>query len=180
MKNRPLHSTYYILHSALAFTLIELLIVIGIIIVLAVAGIASYSTARQNIAVDLETDKLVALLHTLREQSRTGAECAGITFEKGETPSKIEAAYKNKIQKCAGKVNVSDVILSPEIVLTELNLDEAARDVFSVTFIPPHGTAQFAPEGEEVEIILSVKSKFYLSRTILINRATGKIEKETN
>lgn len=159
------------------FTLIELLIVIGIIIVLAVAGAASYSTARQNIAVDLEADKLVALLNTLREESKVSAKCAGITFEKGKTPSKTEANYKNKTQKCAGQAKVSEINLSPEIRISELNLDETQHDVFSVIFIPPAGSAQFAPDAAEAEIILSVKSKSYLSRTVLINQATGKIEK---
>lgn len=159
------------------FTLIELLIVIGIIIVLAVAGAASYSTARQNIAVDLEADKFVVLLNTLREESKTSAKCAGITFEKNKIPTKTEANYKNKTQKCAGQAKVSSINLSPEISVSGLNLDETQHDVFSVTFIPPFGAAQFAPDATEAEIILSAKSKSYLSRAILINKITGKIEK---
>ena len=42
---------------------------------------------------DLETDRIVALLHALREQSRTSPKCAGITFEKGKMPTS-EAKYQ--------------------------------------------------------------------------------------
>lgn len=160
-----------------AFTLIELLIVIGIILTLAVFGVGSYSAARQNIALDLEADKIVALLQTLREQSRTSAKCAGITFEKGKIPSQIEAKYQNSKQKCAAKVGVSDVSLNPEIILSEIQLDGAVRDVFSVVFVPPHGEAEFTPESSEAVLTLKIKSKEYLSREILINRISGKIEK---
>lgn len=160
-----------------AFTLIELLIVIGIIITLAVFGIGSYSAARQNITLDLETDRIVALLQTLREQSRTSAKCAGITFEKGKMPTKIEAKYQNSKQKCANKMGVSDVNLSPEITLSGLQLDGVARDVFSILFVPPHGEAEFTPESSEAVLTLKIKSKNYLSRDILINRISGKIEK---
>ena len=161
-----------------AFTLIELLIVIGIIITLAVFGIGSYSAARQNMTLDLEADRLVALIHTLREQSRTSPKCAGITFEKGKMPTEISAKYQNSKQKCAAKVNVSDVVLAPEIILSALKLDDTDRDVFSVLFVPPQGEAEFMPESSSAQLTLKIKSKNYLSRDILINRISGKIEKQ--
>ena len=65
-----------------------------------------------------------------------------------------------KIQnKNARKVNVSDVNLSPEIILSALQLDDMDRDVFSVLFVPPHGEAEFMPESSSAQLTLSIKSK---------------------
>ena len=159
-----------------AFTLIELLIVISIIMIIATVGITSFSSARMGLVVDLESDKLVSLLHTLRNETRAKSKCFGIAFEKNKPPQKIEAAYKNPVEGCDKPVS-STLQFDPDLVLTDVKLDARAQNAMSVTFVPPYGTMQFEPHGNDLELALSLRTGAYVAQTIRISSTTGKIEK---
>lgn len=156
-----------------AFTLIEILLVLSVILIVAMLGIGSYTAARQNMTIDLEADRLVILFHELRDASRAGARCFGIRFEKNENPQKIEAAYQNPRQGCDPNETSSPLPWSPEISV-------ARENAVSVLFIPPHGNIKIQPDADFAEVTLALKKVPQKTRTITIEHATGRIWKLNN
>lgn len=154
-----------------AFTLIEILLVLSVILIVATLGIGSYTAARQNMAIDLEADRLVVLFHELRDASRTGTRCFGLRFEKNEDPQKIEAAYRNPRQGCDPNETNSPLSWSPEISVAQEN-------TVSVLFIPPHGNIKIQPDADAAEVTLALKKVPQKTRTIMIEPSTGKIWKK--
>lgn len=156
-----------------AFTLIEILLVLSVILIVATLGIGSYTVARQNMAIDLEADRLVVVLHELRDASRAGARCLGLRFEKNENPQKIETAYRNPRQGCDPNETSSPIPWSPEISMAQEN-------AVSVLFIPPHGNMKIQPDAAFVEVILALKKVPQKTRAIMLEPKTGKIWKLHN
>lgn len=159
-----------------AFTLIELLIVISIVLVLTTIGITSFSAARKNLTIDLESDTLIAMLHTLRNETRTLSGCRGISFMKNRPTQKIEAEYENPVKGCGAPHSAASA-LSSEIVISNIMIDNRTHDSFSIMFTPPYGIATFSPSGEIGEVTLALRNAVARSKTIRINKVTGSIEK---
>ncbi|MEK9132909.1 MAG: prepilin-type N-terminal cleavage/methylation domain-containing protein [Patescibacteria group bacterium] len=151
------------------FTLMEIIIVVGIILILAVMGMGSYSIARRAIVMDLETDKLVALLNSTRDESKKTAKCFGIRFAKNSAPRKIHSIYANYVNGCSNEFALVDVEWSKEIVVGE---------DLTVIFIPPQGAMKLDPEAKTAQIVLNYNGTNSV-RTISFNTETGKIEKLT-
>lgn len=144
----------------LGFTLIEILIVISIISIIVGVGVTSYGKSRKNLLIDIETDKLVADLQVMRDQTKVAPKCIRVIFKKNTPPEKIELEYKNSVEKCG-------------------NLTGAPLNGYlTVTFIPPYGTIELQPNTDIAYIKLGIDENF--SRTISINRNTWKIAKETH
>lgn len=160
-----------------AFTLIEILIVISIILIITSIGIGSYTMVRKNMTVDLETDKLVAVMHSLRETSRTEVKCAGLKLTKNSPPEKIEALYKNAVDGCDETETLSEIDWSNEIIISEIALDGIKHNVASVIFVPPMGNMQLKPTASKSDITLALKNGNYKTKTISLDKLTGKIEK---
>lgn len=160
------------------FTLVEIIIVIGIILVIAGIGIGAYGNARRGIAVDLESDKIIATLHSLRSESQSVTRCVGIVFKKNQTPRRIESAYLNAVDGCDAISESRPLILDENIVVSALTLDGGQRSEFSVLFAPPLGTMRFIPSAGEGLLTISTKAGSASARTIALNSQTGKIEKK--
>lgn len=160
------------------FTLMEIIIVISVVLILAVLGIGSYGVARRAIAIDLETDKLVAALASAREESKIGLLCRGFLFKKNTAVQKIEAAYRNPVLGCDNNYEKSAFPASAEVAVAGLTEDDAAVDEFSVIFAPPLGKMQIRHGAKTAEITLALKTGPN-ARRILLNSETGKIEKLT-
>ncbi len=161
MKKKPLH----------AFTLLEILIVISIIMIIALMGIGSFSAARQNLVVDLETDNVVALLYSLRDSARNQPKCSGIVFALQQAPKRITSG-------CGKEVTTERAALSAEVTLQKIMLDGSEREEMTLLFTPPFGTMQFSHGGREATLIFGLKNKPALSRTVIVDRETGRIEKK--
>lgn len=151
-----------------AFTLIEIIFVIAVILIIAGLGAGSYGAARRSMAVDLEADTLVASLHQFRDASRTQPKCVGIRFEKNAAPKKIETAYLNPTQGCDAKETLSALAWSDEVVIL---------NSLSILFIPPHGTMKIAPTNEKAEVGIAFKQNPAHNRKVFFDPQTGKIEK---
>lgn len=160
------------------FTLIEILVVIGIIVMLATIGLGVFSGARRNLTLDLETEKLIAAMQLLRTASQTQSLCVGLRFERNKSPQKITAPYRNRVQKCDPNETREAFPWPKEIAIADLALDETSRNELSVWFIPPQGNLQFKPAGESAVFTLSITSPTMISKKILLHAPTGRIEKK--
>ena len=160
------------------FTLIEILVVIGIIVMLATIGLGVFSGARRNLTLDLETDKLIAVLQSLRTASQTQCLCVGLRFERNKSPQKITTSYRNRVQKCDPNETREAFSWPKEIALADLALDETSRDNLEILFIPPQGNLQFKPAGESAQLTLAITSPTMISKKILLHAPTGRIEKK--
>lgn len=151
-----------------AFTMLEILVVITIIIVLSAIGIGNYRSTKINLTIDLETDKVVAFLQSAREETRAIPNCIEVVFKKNETPQKREGVYKNPVQGCdfSNKTPIS----------FQLSSDIIPASSIRFLFIPPKGDMQVTPKETE-EIRLVSKNNIGLYRTISWNTRTGRIEK---
>ena len=76
-----------------------------------------------------------------------------------------------------GKVNVSDVNLSPQIILSALQLDDMDRDVFSVYLCRRMGSGIYAGKFVSTKVTLSIKSKTIYRAIFLSIALAVKIEK---
>lgn len=161
------------------FTLIEILLVLGIVLMLATIGLGVFSGARQNLSIDLETDKLIAAFNSLRASAQAKAECFGIAFEQNKPPQKITASYLNRRQGCDSNVQQLLFPLPNGIVISNLSIDGGQKNEFTIWFVPPQGTLQLDPRGEQAEIIISTASSSGVSKKIVIHTATGVIEKKS-
>lgn len=161
------------------FTLIEILLVLGIVLMLATIGLGVFSGARRNLTIDLETDKLIAAFNSLRANAQAKAECFGIAFEQNKPPRKITASYLNKRQGCDSNEQQFLFPLPDGIVISGLSIDDGAKNDMKVWFVPPQGTLQLDPHGEQAEIIVSTASSSGVSKKIVIHAATGVIEKKS-
>lgn len=153
-----------------AFTLIEIIFVIAVILLVASLGVGGYTASRRNMAIDLETDRLVVLLHELRDASKKGNVCHGIRLKKNEAPRKIEKTYLNKKSGCSNEEKQSEISWEGEVETNEL----------SVIFIPPHGEMKIEPVNEETEIRVNLKRNPGNTRTVMLEPETGRIEKLGN
>jgi prepilin-type N-terminal cleavage/methylation domain-containing protein len=160
------------------FTLMEILVVLGIIVMLATIGLGIFAGSRRSLTVDLETDKLVAAFHALRGEAQTKAKCFGVVFEPNKPPQKIVSAYLNRLQGCSANENQSALPWEKEIVISGLALDGGSKNELKVWFVPPNGKLKLNPEGAVGEITLAIASPTAISRKILLRTATGVIEKK--
>jgi prepilin-type N-terminal cleavage/methylation domain-containing protein len=160
-----------------AFTLIEIIFVIAVILIIAALGAGSYGAARRSMAVDLEADTLVASLHQFRDASRVQPKCAGVRFTKNTSPKKIETAYLNSKQGCDANETLSELVWPDEVIISKLVLGDAEQNSLSILFIPPHGTMKIVPANEKTEVSIAFKANTTHSRTVVLEPKTGKIEK---
>lgn len=150
-----------------AFTLIEIIFVIAVILLVAALGVGGYTASRRNMAIDLETDRLVVLLHELRDASKKGNVCYGLRLKKNEALLKIEKTYLNKKAGCGDVKKQSEILWEGEVDVSEL----------AIIFIPPHGEMKIEPVNEKTEIRVNLKKNHENGRTVLFEPKTGLIKK---
>lgn len=153
---------------AAGFTLVEILVFLTIVLIISIVGISSYTSSRRSMLLNIESDRIVSLLHSMREISQTQAKCLGIRFEKDKTPQGIESIYLNKVQKCSPDEKPYPIALENEII---------SQQSLSVMFIPPAGNMQILPIGVEPRVTMALKLTTSIPTTITLNSQTGKIEK---
>lgn len=132
------------------FTLIELVIVIGIIGLIVVMSITSYFSYRKSISLSLAVDSLQSAVKSVQQQARSGKGmvngksvplCYGIVLKDGQPVRFVTAEYKD----ASNSVNQSEFPcnLSTEKVGKSVNLMEGVQVAIesdrSVYAIPPRG-----------------------------------------
>ncbi|MBI5412720.1 prepilin-type N-terminal cleavage/methylation domain-containing protein [Candidatus Peregrinibacteria bacterium] len=159
------------------FTLIEIIIVISIILIISGIGIFNYTAVRKNMAIDLETDKIVQILNLMREETKSSGRCIGIKFKKSETPARLESAYNGQTKGCD---TAAEMAMSEFRELLAVNLEEDGREIpdWSVMFVPPFGAMRFSPDAlESAKIVFALKNAEQNTRTVSLEPVSGRIVK---
>ncbi len=167
------------------FTIIELLIVITIIMILAVMGAGAYSVGRRIAVMDAHSEKLVSLLHALRDKSKaisaaTGAKCYGFIFTKDAIPEQITTPYLNNRAGCDSTAEPVRVPLNwqSDVTVKSIKTGESGTPPsLKILFSPPHGTIILDEGNHSFTIELQYKDR---TRKIEINESSGRIEKVLN
>lgn len=183
MKKYVVHRMWYV--GRRAFTLVEILVVISIIMLIATTGIISYNSTRKNLAIGIETDKIVTLFHSLRDETQNntgsaeGQKCYGIRFSKNAAPQKIETVFLDKVHGCAEEEKYSGLDIAQDFFPSEIISDESVKENLSVIFIPPYGMMTIRPDrGVKTQITFHLKNTPETTGKIEFNTTTGKVEKK--
>lgn len=165
-----------------AFTLIEIMVVIFIILIFAVIGTGAYSAVRQRLIPDIETDKVIAMLNSLRSTARSSGMCEGLIFTKNAPMQRTESAYVNPSQPCAEPTTKIATPFTQSVALSAITIDNTSRDTIQVQFIPPQGSLDFALQQGETgaQAVLTIASANAPEnfKTVVINKLSGVIEKK--
>lgn len=163
-----------------AFTLIELLIVISVIGILATMAVTAYGTIRVNMAVDLQADKLVAQLHTLRAQAKTQPLCFGVQFN-GARPNVVQAPYIRKDRSCDEEnITMNRLEWPNDISIVDMRVDAAAAENTTAWFVPPEGKLAIGNGNytSNLDVVLKIQRGSQIRRRqVTLRAASGTIEK---
>lgn len=160
-----------------AFTLIELIIVITILIIITAVGVGAYSGIRRTLLIDLQADTLVTILGNMQSEVKNAPRCVGIRFEQDKAPQRIEAAYSSGTRTCGQVALVSSFALPAELRVAQVRADLAPTKTLSILFTPPHATVSLQPGSSLGDIIVALKNDAKRYRTVRVHKATGVIEK---
>lgn len=160
----------------------EMLVVIAIITILAFVGLNSYRSSKANLALNLETDKIIAELNSMRSKVKSPIRgerpiCEGAAFSKDSAPQKISGEYAGPKAGCA-QFTLYGSGLTQETAVYSLKADSTEVNSLTVFFTPPSGAMKISAVAEKheiAEIILSLKTNTSARRAILINASTGSI-----
>lgn len=161
-----------------AFTLIELLIVITVIGILAMMAIGAYGMIRVNMAIDLQADKLVAKMQTLRAQAKTQPLCFGITFN-GTAPVVVSAPYKRADRSC-DETEITNTFFEwpSDIVIEEMRLDAASEDNVTAWFVPPDGKLFIGNYTSVLDVVIKIQRGTQIRRRqVTMSAASATIQK---
>lgn len=157
------------------FTLIEILVVISILLLITTMGIDVYSGSRKYMVVDLESDKLVSLLQSYRQEAKAFGKCIGVKIEISKPPVKAVSDYDGVNQDCDEDLQFTPIAWSGEADISQVS---PPANELTVLFSPPFGEIQMQPVGsDERQVTISFKNKPEVFKAISINSATGKIQK---
>lgn len=161
-----------------AFTLIELLITISILAIIVTISIGSYSYARRGIVLDLESDKLIARLNTVRDSSKVSASCKGLRIQRSGVLEELSAPYSYEQRTC-GEFKVDrQFTTAPEVLVSKILSNAGDVAATTVNFIPPQGVVSSIPPATIIEVTLGLKAGAPFTKTIIVNTVTGSITKK--
>lgn len=160
------------LRKKLGFTLIELIIVIGIIAFLATAILTGYNSISQSYKFGLVADELQSQLslQKSRVESQIEAVCFGVILNK-EGIFFIKSAYKNPIQKCSPIPETPEQFGGKGLVINQIKIDGRLADSVTYYYVPPKAQLYFPfeqiNENSIIEIEIGLKNtekskKFFL------------------
>ncbi|PJC36638.1 hypothetical protein CO046_04450 [Candidatus Peregrinibacteria bacterium CG_4_9_14_0_2_um_filter_53_11] len=162
------------------FTLLELIIVITVLMLVTALGLGSYGLARASLIMDLQSERLVATLNSLRDQAKTHTDCIGVDFTNDAYPELLRQPYTNPREGCSGDIERTEFPnWSKDVVTSQLSLD--GRELSTplvIFFIPPTGVVRIDPAAQVTTITISLTRYGYVrERTIEIDATTGRIQR---
>lgn len=160
------------------FTLIEIVIVIAMIIIISTLGVGSYSSINNNLAIDFFADNFISKIHSTRVTTQSRPKCLGLRLQKNATVKAIESAYKNARAGCEKNKKATTLDLGKNVVASQILLDGIEMESADIFFEPPAGIMKFSTEGKNIEIIFALVADVTKTRTVTIEKSTGKITKK--
>ncbi len=151
------------------FTLVEMIVVMGIIALLSVMSVAGYMSYRKSALVDLAGDDFKSQVEELRTKvlygkfGEDGPKCVGFNIENGEAKIFEENFNDQKVWEGGGFVSGecgSGRTYKDSFVLDQnVKILKSEPDPFEVKFVPPDGESdgekslkvilQYGPEEDE-------------------------------
>jgi prepilin-type N-terminal cleavage/methylation domain-containing protein len=184
------------------FTLIEIIIVLGIIGLVAVISVASYGIAKRKVELDIAADSVQSLIAEARDKSKSGytkgeelsdttSLCFGIFAEVGRNIELFNTPY-NKLNKKCEKDNLNFIktgFQNKQIFMKEIYFyGEPLEKDLTIFFKPPYGEIEFVDTADTgkfneeplVKFVIGyrdLEGSIYL-RQILLNIITGNVYAE--
>jgi len=178
------------------FTLIEILIVLGIISTILLVGLGSYGVVQKKMRLEIAANTMQSIIAEARDKSKVGyyetvsskSLCFGFRLTPGEFVELLTTKYDRLQvdQKCSSlgqdikEAQIQD--LQNDIVIKKIDkFDEEITDPLDVFFAPPFGDIEVLglSAASNPEIMVSVG---YLSsenvldqRQIVLNALTGSV-----
>lgn len=150
--------------------------VISVILLITGLGIGSFRLARQNVALDLETDAIVAAFMQYRNLAKAGNVCHGMRFENNKIPQKIEARFLTVQAGCDPNILLQPLAgLSPDVIVENLIQEGALQPGLDILFEPPAGTVKILPDNQKSEISIRLKRVPNRTRKIFVEPRSGRI-----
>ncbi|MFC1663736.1 hypothetical protein ACFL0A_01275 [Patescibacteria group bacterium] len=159
-----------------SFTIIELLVVMGLVVLLTSIILPDYRTGERQFALQESTHKLAQDLRKAQEQSMSMHQfnCSsgklkgyGIRFEQDRESYSFRARCEN------GEIldiEEENIFLGEGVKIKELKIDENSINSINIFFYPPDPEIDFGGTNNAV-IILCLKNDFNNTKTISINKA---------
>lgn len=158
------------------FTLIEIIVVVGVIALLTTVIMAGYSRTSQSYKMTLLADEFTSQVKALKSQVRssTDALCRGVEIKDG-TAKFIEARYLDPVRKCED-IPSKERVFDEELVIESLVVN-GQRDAKQLTFyfVPPLAETVFpgsAGGNSAVEMVIGLNNSTR-NRTIYFLPTTG-------
>ncbi len=167
-----------------AFTLIELLIVIGIIATLSAVVVFDFRGVRQSQVLNSTVQELDALVQQSRAEVRAGKStaewewlCEGVALEVGQAPQKLEGQVDFESGKCQ-ETSRSDYGLGSDAV--RIQQIQVGEEILSGTtelwFVPPDGLAQIwqadVQLNAQLQVVLMLTANESATRTYSFDPAS--------
>lgn len=165
-----------------AFTLIEFLIAITIIVIVVGLSVSGYSRARMQAELELAQDRVITTLRIAQEQVRQGRlgnlRCRGVLFERGGVPRVASVPFTGS--ECTKTLDEQAFLPFPDSLVVsslfspETNMEFEKLSVFSM---PPVGSFFASEVGKTFVITLGFSNRdtAQLQKKIIINTVTGTV-----
>lgn len=159
-----------------SFTLVELMVVIGIIVLLTIIILPNYRTGERQLALQRASQKLAQDIRRMAEFSMAAKEFQdqiplggyGLHFKVSEKKHYILFAdFNGNYQYDAS----SDGLVEKVKIEKHVQIYQLSASPLEITFTPPDPKVTITPESELAQITLSLETNTDKIKTVKVNKA---------
>jgi prepilin-type N-terminal cleavage/methylation domain-containing protein len=164
------------IHKA-GFTLIELIVVIGIIGIMVGVAAPNFRSFTLNARLNLSRDLIVTELSDAFSSARSSRDLHRVSGELGA--NEVVQSVCSREQVCTDPVNPGSCSEVSQCEVKEVILLEPGiviREDFLVDYVPPHGDVVFNEDEQAALLLIQIQDDFEGMRGIEINKTSGRIE----
>ncbi len=169
------------------FTLVELLVVSGMIIILTTFVLASYRMGEREFSLNRAVHQVSQDIRVAQEKTMSGMECQecgggvppgyGIYFRdtSPNNTSYILYADENGDEIYTAGEEIETIELEKGVVIIDIKMDSIDSNQISINFRPPDPVIKIkriqSDNGTETKITFALETDYSKTRTITINKA---------